>query len=142
MGTKQLSYFSFIFTERAGNIFYLNLQAVGSLNFHKKNTHADKEKLDFQCEMCGFATYAKRYLQEHLRKVHRGEEQYKHICEHCGKRFLYPFDLNKHHVPNHFIAKSRTSTNLGAIMVTVHFTPDISIPIFHHLLFNHEHFND
>ena len=98
MGTKQLSYFSFIFTERAGNIFYLNLQAVGSLNFHKKNTHADKEKLDFQCEMCGFATYAKRYLQEHLRKVHRGEEPYKHICEHCGKRFLYPFDLKKHHV--------------------------------------------
>lgn len=74
------------------------MQAVGSLNFHKKNTHADKEKLDFQCEMCGFATYAKRYLGAHLRKVHRGEEQYKHICEHCGKRFLYPFDLKKHHV--------------------------------------------
>ena len=54
--------------------------------------------MDFQCEKCGFATYAKRYLQAHLKKVHQGEEEYKHMCEDCGKRFLYPFDLKKHHV--------------------------------------------
>ena len=79
-------------------VFPLFLQRNHSLQFHKKNTHADKNKLDFQCEKCGFATYAKRYLQSHLRKVHRGNEKYKHICEHCGEGFLYPFDLNKHHV--------------------------------------------
>ena len=91
------------------------LQRNHSLQFHKRNTHADKNKLDFQCEKCGFATYAKRYLQSHLRKVHRGNEKYKHICEHCGEGFLYPFDLNKHHVI--------ISLLKNPLMVKGHFNP-------------------
>ena len=48
--------------------------------------------------MCEYASYAKKYLNAHVIKVHRGKEHYKHICEHCGKKFLYPFDLKQHHV--------------------------------------------
>ena len=74
-----------------------NSQKVGDLTQHKK-LHVDKTKLDFKCDMCEYASYAKKYLNAHVIKVHRGKEHYKHICEHCGKKFLYPFDLKQHHV--------------------------------------------
>ena len=70
---------------------------MGDLTQHKK-LHVDKTKLDFKCDMCDYASYAKKYVNAHVIKVHRGKEHYKHICEHCGKKFLYPFDLKQHHV--------------------------------------------
>ena len=78
-------------------IFIFNLQAVGSLNYHKTNTHADKTVQDFKCGECDFKSYAKRYVLSHIRKVHRGLN-YKHVCEHCGDKFAYPSDLKSHTV--------------------------------------------
>ena len=96
----------------SSNYFFLsNLQDVGTLNEHKKRFHVDKTKRDFKCDKCDYASYAKKYVNAHVLKVHRGKEHYKHICEHCGKKFLYPFDLKQHHVCNHFIIK----TNWGVI---------------------------
>ena len=73
------------------------MQAVGSLNYHKTNTHADKTVQDFKCGECDFKSYAKRYVLSHIRKVHRGLN-YKHVCEHCGDKFAYPSDLKSHTV--------------------------------------------
>ena len=77
---------------------FSNSQEVGTLNQHKKNFHVDKTKRDFKCDKCDYASYAKKYVNAHVIKVHRGKDNYKHICEHCGKKFLYPFDLKQHHV--------------------------------------------
>ena len=72
------------------------LQEVDQLKLHKKTVHVDKTKLDFKCEKCDFASYAKRYVMAHFQKVHVKPPELKHVCEYCGKRFLYPSHLKTH----------------------------------------------
>ena len=72
------------------------MQEVDQLKLHKKTVHVDKTKLDFKCEKCDFASYAKRYVLAHFQKVHVKPPELKHVCEYCGKRFLYPSHLKTH----------------------------------------------
>ena len=78
------------------NIFFSYLQEVDLLKLHKKTVHVDKTKLDFKCEKCDFASYAKGYVLAHFQKVHVKPPELKHVCECCGKRFLYPSHLKSH----------------------------------------------
>merc|ERR1740129_68030 len=68
-----------------------------SLTLHKR-THVDKSKLDFQCHMCEYASYSKRNLRGHIQLKHSDKTKYKHVCEYCGEKFLYPHLLDAHHV--------------------------------------------
>ena len=60
--------------------------------------HVDKTKLDFKCEKCDFASYARRYVLEHVKKVHCAPAELKQVCEHCGEKFLYLSQLKVHYV--------------------------------------------
>ena len=66
------------------------LQEVDQLKLHKKTVHVDKTKLDFKCEKCDFASYAKRYVLLHFRKEHCDPKYPLHVCEYCGKKFRVP----------------------------------------------------
>ena len=85
------------------NIFLFYLQELKQLKWHKKAAHVDKTKLDFKCEKCDFASYAKRYVLLHFRKVHCDPKYPNKVCEYCGKKFLFPVQLKKHHEVHHVI---------------------------------------
>ena len=76
-------------------IQFLLFQEVFYLNHHKATVHIDKTKKDFKCEICDYTSYAKRYIIAHKAKAHR---ERKHMCDQCGLKFIYPWDLRKHTV--------------------------------------------
>ena len=73
----------------------ISFQEVFYLNHHKTTVHIDKTKKDFKCEICDYTSYAKRYIIAHKAKAHR---ERKHMCDQCGLKFIYPWDLRKHTV--------------------------------------------
>ena len=78
--------------------FFFHSQGNDPLQYHKKSVHVDKTKLDFKCEKCDFASYARRYVLEHVKKVHCAPAELKQVCEHCGEKFLYLSQLKVHYV--------------------------------------------
>ena len=90
-------------------VFSLIFQKHFSLTLHKR-THVDKSKLDFQCHMCEYASYSKRNLRGHIQLKHSDKTKYKHVCEYCGEKFLYPHLLEAHHVIIPLLFKSQSKS--------------------------------
>ena len=88
-------------------VFSLIFQKFFSLTLHKR-THVDKSKLDFQCHVCEYASYSKKNLRGHIQLKHSDKTKYKHVCEYCGEKFLYPHLLEAHHVIIPLLFKSQS----------------------------------
>lgn len=64
---------------------------------HRKTVHVNKDERRYKCDQCDFTTYHYKYLRDHNAMTHREK---KHICEKCGTKFAYPFQLQKHNCEN------------------------------------------
>ena len=60
---------------------------------HKRTHEKDENKDKFQCDECDFKTYLKKNLTNHITRHHRDKNI---VCEDCGKRFVYNYQLRDH----------------------------------------------
>uniref|UniRef100_A0A336KJL5 CSON011848 protein n=1 Tax=Culicoides sonorensis TaxID=179676 RepID=A0A336KJL5_CULSO len=79
--------------------FFVRYQLLEHLNFHK-----DPDK--FKCPYCSRQFRTKSGLRKHHKQMHGPQEDLKHACEKCGKRFL---SLNscKYHMTTHLSKEER-----------------------------------
>ena len=96
------------------------MKTATSLRIHKQNYHEEKEKV--VCDLCGYVgtkyrlsrhvkefhtkdkkcPYCERYfgkkdsLENHLDNVHPGTSEVQHICQECGKGFMFRNSLTRH----------------------------------------------
>ena len=71
---------------------------------HIKREHGrfNYSETALNCDKCNYSTNLKSHLKRHIRVSHLKEKR--HVCQHCDKRFEFPFALKDHielwHVPD------------------------------------------
>lgn len=56
----------------------------------------------YECEHCGDRFLSSSRRLDHVKRRHRGAQDFKHVCDQCSARFVRPCELKKHYLTVHY----------------------------------------